>query len=182
MNMINYNKAAIVKSRLSMADVLRRYGYEPRPRMKCPLHGGDDLNFAIRGNSFFCFSHCGGGDVISFVQRLFNISFPEALQKIDADFALGLYNKPTLEQSRRIQEAEARQTEAKRKRNQLAADYDSALGKYAAADSVISAERPKSPDEITPELAEALKNKDRLAYYLDEANERIWQDEHGQDC
>lgn len=53
-------------------------------RSKCPLHGGDNpTSFAVNLDTggFFCHS-CGakGGDVLEFVRRRYQLSFPDALK------------------------------------------------------------------------------------------------------
>lgn len=112
---MNIDKIAIIKDRLTMRDVLIQYGFEPKKRMKCPLHGGDDKNFSVMGKGYMCFSHCGGGDVITFVQKLFNLSFADTLRKIDTDFNLGLYGEKSLEDLRQSR-WQSRQIKAKQER------------------------------------------------------------------
>lgn len=86
--MINY--AREIKSRVDLKDVCQKYGIKFSARGKCPLHQGNDNNFAMTRTNFICFSRCGSGDVITFVQKLFGLSFREALKKIDIDFKLGI--------------------------------------------------------------------------------------------
>lgn len=112
---MNIDKIAIIKDKLTMRDVLIRYGFEPKKRMKCPLHGGNDFNFSVMEKGYMCFSHCGGGDVISFVQKLFNLSFADTLKKIDTDFNLGLYGEKSLEDLRKSR-WQSRQIRAKQER------------------------------------------------------------------
>lgn len=109
------DKVAIIKDRLTMRDVLTRYGFEPKKRMKCPLHGGTDYNFSVMEKGYMCFSRCGGGDVITFVQKLFNLSFADTLKKIDTDFNLGLYGKKSLEDLRKTR-WQSKQIKAKQER------------------------------------------------------------------
>ena len=48
---MRFDAVQTIKDRLIMHDVLLRYGYEPKRRMKCPLHNGDGLNFEIKEKS-----------------------------------------------------------------------------------------------------------------------------------
>ena len=64
-----------IKDSLTMRDVLEQYGYTARRRIPCPLHGGDGDNFEVKEKSYCCHSHCGGGEVISFVKKLFYLIF-----------------------------------------------------------------------------------------------------------
>jgi DNA primase len=114
-----------------MRDVLEQYGYTAKRRMPCMLHGGKDNNFEVKEHSWRCYSHCGSGDVISFVQKLFNLSFQETLKKIDLDFNMCLFEKPTLKQYREFQQAERERRSEKvrieRERALLEKEYNSAL-------------------------------------------------------
>lgn len=51
---------------------------------RCPLHEDTKPSFVIykETNSFFCFSSCGGGDSIAFAQKLFKLSFIDAVKKL----------------------------------------------------------------------------------------------------
>jgi DNA primase len=70
----------------------------------CPFHDDSSPSFYIYPNEgpenarWVCFSHCGQGDVIDFVQRIYDISFKEALKIAtdiadDADVALAMAKK-----------------------------------------------------------------------------------------
>lgn len=50
----------------------------------CPLHEDNNPSMVIylETNTWFCFSGCGGGDVIDFLMRLYNIDFREALERL----------------------------------------------------------------------------------------------------
>lgn len=50
---------------------------------KCPLHPDNNPSFAIytATNSFNCFAGCGGGDVITFLMKLYSIDFKEAIER-----------------------------------------------------------------------------------------------------
>lgn len=81
-----------ILSTLKMKDVLYKYGIKVRKDMfSCPFHGADKNPSAkAYDNSFYCFTCHKGGDVISFVEDYFNLSFKEAMQKLNEDFNLGL--------------------------------------------------------------------------------------------
>lgn len=94
---------------VTMENVLDKYGIEHKNSMfSCPFHGEDRKPSAkAYRNSFYCFSCNVTGDIIEFVEELFNLSFKEAMQKINMDFDLGLDNKNVdyekLKQVRNIQ-------------------------------------------------------------------------------
>ena len=77
---------------LSMQDILIKYGIETRNNMfKCPFHGEDKHPSAkAYEKSYHCFCCGNTGDTIRFVENYFNLSFKEAMQKINIDFGLGL--------------------------------------------------------------------------------------------
>lgn len=77
---------------LAMKDVLYKYGIKTNKDMfSCPFHGKDKKPSAkAYQNNFYCFACNTSGDVISFVEKYFNLSFRQAMQKINEDFSLGL--------------------------------------------------------------------------------------------
>lgn len=81
-----------IKSTVSVQDALEFYAHiRTKPgkgRCPCPIHNGDDNNLSYSNDKFYCFV-CGfGGDVIDFVQALFNIPFRDALEKLAHDFGI----------------------------------------------------------------------------------------------
>ena len=82
----------IILSSVSMQQILDKYGIKNNGKMfSCPFHGEDKHPSAkIYKNSYCCFGCHNAGDTIRFVENLFNLSFKEAMQKINLDFNLGL--------------------------------------------------------------------------------------------
>lgn len=76
-------KAKAVKIESLYKGELRQFGVKLRG--VCPFHK-DTIkpNFFIytQTNTWFCFAGCGGGDVISFVMKLNDCSFKEAVEKL----------------------------------------------------------------------------------------------------
>lgn len=83
-----------IKASVSISDVLSRYTRtfpKRKYRIRCPIHGGtDDYNFAVDDELglWNCFSHCGGGDVISLFAKLENISNLEAAKRMTEAFRI----------------------------------------------------------------------------------------------
>lgn len=79
---------------VTMENILDKYGIEHKgKKYKCPFHGEDrHPSAAVYGTSFHCFACSKHLDVIGFVEEYFNLSFKEAMQKINMDFGLGLDN------------------------------------------------------------------------------------------
>ena len=108
---------------ISMQDIIDKYGIENNGKMfSCPFHGVDRHPSAkIYTNSFYCYTCNVGGDTIRFVEKLFNLPFKDAMQKINFDFNMGLssdyvdYNR--LKQLKNIQ------NEKKKKKEKLVKGY-----------------------------------------------------------
>lgn len=83
-----------IKSRLTMREVVNKYGFQVNRAntMLCPFH--DDHNSSMHIYSgkrgFFCFACNTGGSVIDFVMKYFNLNFLDACKKMNEDFRLGI--------------------------------------------------------------------------------------------
>lgn len=174
---MRFDAVQTIKDRLTMRDVLEHYGYTYKRRIPCPIHNGRDENFEVKERSFCCHSHCGGGDVITFVQKLFGLTFPETLKKIDADFRLNIYNDVPFEDRRRsyyqslaLKAKRERQQAEKEKINQ---EFWKAFDEWKRLDDNKRKYAPKSPDEeLHPLFIEALHNIKYQEYLLDSIEER----------
>lgn len=89
---MNIDKKEFILNNISMLDVLNKYGIKTKRTMfSCPFHGVDKTPSAkAYKNTYFCFSCGQKGDLIQFVEDYFNISFKEAVEKINQDFNLNL--------------------------------------------------------------------------------------------
>ena len=174
---MSVDKVEIIKDRLTMDDVLRQYGYAPKKRMPCPLHNGCDKNFEIKGKYWRCYSHCGSGDVISFVQKLFGLSFPDTLKKIDIDFGLNVYSEHSFEDLRKAHYRQ-KQIQAERERNQREKqqaddEYWKVFDEWKRLDDNKRKYAPKTmEEEWHPLFVEALQKLAYHEYLLDMADIR----------
>lgn len=76
---------------MSMKDIINKYNFHMKHNMICcPFHNDKTASMKIYDKSFYCFGCNKTGDLIQFVEYLFNISFKEAMQKINLDFQLNL--------------------------------------------------------------------------------------------
>lgn len=83
---------------LNMQDILTKYNIKTRNDMySCPFHKDRTPSAKAYEKSYYCFSCNNSGDLIQFVQTLFNLSFKEAMQKINEDFNLGLHNNTKID-------------------------------------------------------------------------------------
>ena len=173
-----------IKSRVSMPEMMRYYGFELDRSgfCKCPLHVEKTGRFkAYSGNrGFYCFGCGAHGSVIDFVMLYFGLSFKDALAKINEDFSIGLPigERISLRQRR---EMEHRQRERQEERNREQRELERLYGEYWAAfdlwqkyDTNKREYAPKSPSEdFHPLYVEAIKNIDYASYLLDTAEMRL---------
>ena len=116
------DKKEIILNTLNMNDILSKYGIKNnRGMFSCPFHGADRHPSAkAYDKTFYCFSCNKTGDLIQFVQLLYNLNFQEAMQKINVDFGLGLDNNTKIDRNK-ILEIERRRKEeelAKKRKNE----------------------------------------------------------------
>lgn len=184
------NYAALIKERITTPELFAFYGFTRNSRgfVCCPFHGEKTPSMKVYDGKrgFCCFGGCGErGDIIYFVQKLFGLSFRDAMVRINDDFRLGfpLDGKTDTEQQRALRrEADARAAKAKadkEARERLDSAYDRALSEYARLDIQRRKYAPKTrTDPISDEYAEAVKNIDRVAHEIDVIEERRYTLEH----
>lgn len=110
--------AEAIKSAVGIEDVLTNLGYtlNSRQRCACPVHGGDDRNFSVKGGVGTCWSQCGGKtwDAIGLIQEVKGFTYPEALEYLaslgglNIEYAGGANRKEIIERSK----AESEQRES----------------------------------------------------------------------
>lgn len=175
--------ASEIKNRLKMADVLERYGIQVnrQHRIPCPLHGGTDANCGVRDRYIYCFVCNESADAIGFVQRYFNLSFMEAIAKINEDFNLGLPIGERLDRRQReeiskrafLAKMERERAEAEKKR--IKDEYELALGEYIRLDRQKRRFAPKKYfEDLHPLFVEAIMELSKAEYRLDEAEVRLY--------
>lgn len=173
-----------IKSRVSMPEMMGRYGFELDRSgfCKCPLHSEKSGSFKAYPGSrgFYCFGCGAHGSVIDFVMQYFGLTFQDAISKINSDFSLGLPigERISLRQRR---EMERRQRERQEERNReqiererLEGEYWEAFDVWKKYDTNKREYAPKSPNEdFHPLFVEAVKNIDRASYELSVAEMRL---------
>ena len=108
-----------IKRILTAQQVAEFYGFQVGRSgfIKCPFHQGDNtasLKLYDGEGGFHCFACGTHGSVIDFVMRLFDLTFRQAVLRINADFHLGLTpSKP--DRAARSAALEARREEQRRK-------------------------------------------------------------------
>lgn len=178
--MMNY--AAIIKDKITMPDVLTMYGVpvNKHRRIPCPLHGGKNDNFSFNDSVYLCFTCGEKGDVVTFVEKFFGLSFPEACEKLNKDFGLNLPigRLATVREKQDYTEIikRMRQREEERKLKARAARimYDEALANVELCEDTLRRHRPKKgADRLDWQYVWALDNVERYRYEKNFAEEMI---------
>lgn len=166
-----------IKSRVSMPEMMGRYGFELDRSgfCKCPLHSEKSGSFKAYPGSrgFYCFGCGAHGSVIDFVMQYFGLTFQDAISKINSDFSIGL---PIGERIslRQMREMEHRQRERQEERNReqrererLECEYWAAFDVWKKYDTNKREYAPKTPsDDFHPLFVEALQKIDGAEYDL----------------
>lgn len=88
------NYIQIVTDKVSMLDVLEKYGYSlnRHKEMLCPFHNEKTPSFTVFADNkrFKCFGCGEQGSVIDFVEKIEDLDFYNALQKLNDDFGCGI--------------------------------------------------------------------------------------------
>lgn len=168
-----------IKNTIKMPELLRHYGIDvgKNRRISCPFHNGKDKNCSIKEDYMHCFVCGESADQISFVQKLFSLSFQDALKKIDADFGLNIYKSCSFEDLRRsmytqkaLKAKKEREKEAKRKAED---EYWSAFKEWKRLEDNIRLYKPKTPlEEPHPLFVESLQKLEQQKHVVDFLNDR----------
>ena len=178
---MRFDAVQTIKDRLTMQDVLLRYGYEPN-RAKficCPFHNEKTPSMKIFEKDYHCFGCGANGDVVSFIQMLFGLSFQDALKKIDVDFNLNIYGEHTFEELRQShyqqKKIQAERERKKREKEQADNEYWAVFDEWKRLDDNKRNYAPKTPDdEWHPLFVEALQKITYQEYLLDIAQIKRW--------
>ena len=176
---MQFNTVQTIKDRLTMREVLEYYGYEPNKKgfICCMFHNEKTPSMKIFEKDYHCFGCGEHGDVITFVQKLFNLSFQEALKKIDIDFGLNLYDDKTFEELRKshykTKQLQAKREREKAERERIKSEYWAAFDEWKRFEDNKQKFAPKTPDEgLHPLFVEALQKLAHQEYLLECAEER----------
>ena len=112
--------------------------------------------------------------MIDFVMALFDLTFPQALVRIDEDFSLGLCSRSVSRDEERLAQqrlAEIAAKEAQEAFLRLVYDavYRIMLTRYRRLTKAFQCARPGMPDtSLSPAFVEALDWREWVEYWLDE--------------
>lgn len=96
---------------LDMVQIAEVNGFEVKHGfVSCPFHGSDTTpSLKLYSNSWYCYGCGEGGDAVTFISKLYNLTPLESVRRLNSDFHLNLnFDRPQSPQERRKIEAEAR--------------------------------------------------------------------------
>lgn len=158
-----------IKSILCVEDVLRFYGLptSTHRRIPCPIHRGKDRNFTYKDRHWKCFVCGAGGTIIDLAMALFDLSFVAAVERLNADFRLGLLDA-------RPDPAAVRAWQEQRRREEAETEaYRAELTRITAWHRRLwlakAAKAPRTPedlDQLDEEFVEACHMLPHIDHYL----------------
>ena len=178
--------AALIKERVTTREMMERVGLQVdrRGMAVCPFHGDSDASLKIYRDprrGWHCYGCHAGGDVIDFAMRWYDLSFNDAVSRINEDFTLGLpIGEPmTGTQRRAVREEIQRAQQERMALQRRAAEAESAY--WAAYDAWLGNERtlqenaPSGMSAPNEAWCEAVVRRSELEEALEDAEER-WRD------
>ena len=165
-----------IKQSITMFDVVSKYGLDLHKKhfIYCPFHNEKTPSMKIYTGQkgYYCFGCGTNGDVVSFVQKFFNLSFPETLKKIDVDFCLNIYSDHSFDELKkahyRQKSVKAQQERIKREKELIDMQYWKAFDEWKRLSDNRKRYAPKSDQEpLHPLFVESLQKLSHQEYKLD---------------
>lgn len=106
-----------IKKIYSMQDIIYKCGLGHPNRagfIRCPFHNEKTASMKIYRDSYYCFGCGASGDIFTFLQEFYGISFKDAFRMLG-----GSYEKPTFSSNLVIYKAKKEQEMRKKKEEQL---------------------------------------------------------------
>lgn len=104
-----------IKQEYSMGEIVGRYGLMPNRSgyIPCPFHKEKTASMKIYAKDYHCFGCGENGDIFDFIQRMENITFPEAFRSLGGTYGV---ESP---KAARIRKLTARKEKARRKEEEM---------------------------------------------------------------
>ena len=174
--------ADAVHASVTMEQAINLYCPSLVPRHKripCPIHCGRDYNVSYNDRFFYCFVCGAGGDVISFVKAVCELSTRlDAITRISADFGLGLDVGAPLstETSAKVKAARERAEAERQKREAWERRYHAALDEWVRLDRIVR-ETEQDTDDGIETVCKARERLAMVSYELSEieSGEKVMQ-------
>ncbi len=163
-----------IKRMLPLSKVVEAYTGRKlvRNKMRCPFHNEKTASFTVYENgSFYCFG-CGiSGDIFTFVKKLFGITFPQVIVRLDNDFHLGLNLNGSFDRVEHLKARskfiEQRQREQEQRRR-LDDEYWRLYEQVVHCEKIIGKFKPQMTDEVWLSFfCDALREREYLWYKLE---------------
>ena len=174
-----------IKNRVDTIQAFEYYGLQPNRKgfICCPFHNEKTPSFKVyKGNGgYHCFGCGEHGGVIDFVMKYFDLSFKEAITKLNNDFCLGLPIDEKLDRRKQIDLARKsfnarREREAKQnEHNRLKNARKTAIDEWIRLDMQKMKYKPKTQNEdLHPLFVEAIINLPHAEYRLECAETELY--------
>lgn len=180
-----------VRERVDAQTAARFYGVSVNDRgwAVCPFHSDHRPSMSFKDGRFRCWACQVGGDAVDFVGRLFGLRPLDAVRRLDADFHLGLVDKPMTREERQQAAEEARRAGAIRHSHQAFEAWREStvreLNECVRLGNLVERYMGK-PDNLSPLAALALRERERMEYLSDalmwgspEEQAQVWADRKG---
>ena len=162
-----------VKSLVTVQEAAEQYGFHPNRAgyIRCPFHNEKTASLKIYDgqSGFHCFGCGAHGSVIDFVMLLYDISFRQAIVRINNDFSLGLTGeRPDPAARSGILEARRRETRQKAELERMEELYRKLAREHQYWWNVLIHRAPAGAKGVGSLYLEATKWQPYLEYLLDE--------------
>lgn len=159
-----------VKDAITVREAAEHYGIavDRTGKACCIFH--DDRHPSMKVDErYHCFACGADGDVIDFAARLFGVGLKEAARQLAADFHIPYSHVRSGQEPVRSSPVKAQRSLVQRLRNYQNENYRALCGYFRLLRQWEAEYTPKRPDEEWhPLFLEAIHNKTRVEYLLDE--------------
>lgn len=176
-----------IKDLVSVYDACRLYGFRTNNKgfMQCIFHNEKTASLKVyKGNKgYYCFGCGAGGDIIDFIQKAFNLSFMEAISKLNLDFNLNLDLRnanPQYKQTSVYIEAKKEQFKEDMRKRKLDKLYNKLCEIHRNMYMLQQKYKPKSPTEPLHPLY--LQNSGFTYQHIKYTLERLYEDIYINKC
>ena len=166
-----------ITSKINMEDVFAEYGFTPNRAgfITCPFHSEKTASLKMYANKqkFKCFGCGEGGSVIDFVMKLFNLTFMQAVVKINNDFNIGLsLNSKPMSIREKKKAEKVRMERIIKSITRIVKEYEKScfyadlIGCYLLAERIINENKPADNEKWSNLFAKAVEVKAMVDYEL----------------
>lgn len=155
-----------IKDLVDLRVAIEHYGvhFNRRGFAICPFHDEKTASLSIKGQRWKCFGCDAGGSIIDFVMRLFNISFPQAVVRLNADFGLGFTSEKANPQQ--LERLKKEKQEKDYERELYEAEYREKSDAYRRLWQAKQTRAPKTIEDVDPLYVEACHVLPILDYWF----------------